>query len=143
MDTDTNWVHLRFFYQLIMNQKKGRPTRSRPLHNQRVLTRRDMLKGAVGLGAVAALSSCVHVETDSGGVTRKSVLGKNDSIRRENEKPGTRDWLLTNTRVDPKTKYRCPWIEGYCSHTSLRAGDTLAIMVSTNPPSPFVLDVYR
>src|SRR6202040_3429654 len=64
-------------------------------------------------------------------------------IRDENEQPGTTDWLLKNTRVDPKTKYRCPWIEGYCSHTSLRAGDTLAIMVSTNPPSPFVIDLYR
>src|SRR4029077_14952028 len=61
----------------------------------------------------------------------------------ENEKPGTTDWLLQNTRVDPKTKYRCPWLEGYCSHTSLRAGDTIQFMVSTNPPSPFVLDLYR
>jgi hypothetical protein len=64
-------------------------------------------------------------------------------IRAENEKPGTTDWLLKNTRVDPKTKYRCPWIEGYCSATSVRAGDTLSIMVSTNPPSPFVIDLYR
>src|SRR4029079_8022766 len=56
---------------------------------------------------------------------------------------GTFDWLLSNTRVDPKTQYRCPWVEGYCSHTSIRAGDRLAIMVSTNPPSPFVIDVYR
>src|SRR5262249_22572489 len=66
-----------------------------------------------------------------------------DLIRAENEKPGTTDWMLQNTRVDPKTKYRCPWIEGYCSHTSLRAGDELAVMVSTNPPSPFVIDFYR
>jgi hypothetical protein len=68
---------------------------------------------------------------------------RRDLIRTENEKAGTTDWLLKNTRVDPKTKYRCPWIEGYCSHTSLRAGDTLAIMVSTNPPSSFVIDLYR
>src|SRR4029077_20164465 len=51
--------------------------------------------------------------------------------------------VAKNTRVDPKTKYRCPWIEGYCSHTSLRAGQTLAIMVSTQPASPFVIDLYR
>src|SRR5438309_518818 len=56
---------------------------------------------------------------------------------------GTTDWMLQNTRVDPKTKYRCPWIEGYCSHTSIRAGDTLSIMVSTNPPSAFTIDIYR
>ena len=46
-------------------------------------------------------------------------------------------------RVDPATKYRCPWIEGYCSHTSVRAGETVNFLVSTNPPSPFTLDIYR
>ena len=52
--------------------------------------------------------------------------------------------MLPNTRVDPKTKYRCPWIEGYCSHTSLRRRrDDRPVMVSTNPPSPFIIDLYR
>src|SRR3989454_12462108 len=64
-------------------------------------------------------------------------------IREENLRPGTRDWLLTNTRIDPKTKYRCPWIEGYCSRTSVRAGEEIGFHVSTNPPSPFTLDLYR
>jgi hypothetical protein len=75
--------------------------------------------------------------------TATSTPPQRDLIRNENAKPGTRDWLLTNTRVDPKTKYRCPWIEGYCSHTSLAAGDKLKIMVSTNPASPYVIDIYR
>lgn len=66
-----------------------------------------------------------------------------DVIQAENAKPGTTDWLLTNTRVDPKTRYRCPWVEGYCSHTSIRAGETLKIFVSTNPASKFVIDIYR
>lgn len=65
-----------------------------------------------------------------------------DLIRGENTKPGTTDWLLGSTRVDA-TGYRCPWIEGYCSRTSVRPGETLAVMVSTNPPSAFVLDLYR
>ena len=65
------------------------------------------------------------------------------SVRAENEKAGTTDWLLTNTRVDPATKYRCPWIEGYCSRNSVRAGERLSIMVSTNPASRFVIDIYR
>ena len=30
-----------------------------------------------------------------------------DRIRHENEQPGTRDWMTTNVRIDPKTKYRC------------------------------------
>ncbi len=61
-----------------------------------------------------------------------------DRIRRENEHPGTRDWMTTNVRVDPKTKYRSPWIEGYVSKTSVRPGESITIHVSTNPPSPFL-----
>ena len=126
-----------------MNQKNGRSNRNRSIHNERGITRRDLLKGVMGAGAAAALSGCTWVEKDSGGVTRKSVPGRNDLIRRENEKPGTRDWLLIKTRIDPKTKYRCPWIEGYCSHTSVRAGESISFHISTNPPSPFTLDIYR
>lgn len=51
--------------------------------------------------------------------------------------------MLTNPRIDIASKYRCPWIEGFCSHTSIRAGETLTIYVSTDPASPFALDVYR
>jgi hypothetical protein len=64
-------------------------------------------------------------------------------ITTENAKPGTRDWMLTKTGVDPKTKYRCPWIEGYCSRTSVRAGEKVSFHVSTNPPSPFTIEIYR
>src|SRR3954465_719194 len=64
-------------------------------------------------------------------------------VRQENEKRGTRDWMLTKTRVDPATKYRCPWVEGYCSRTSVRAGERISFHVSTNPPSPFRIDLYR
>jgi hypothetical protein len=66
-----------------------------------------------------------------------------DLVRRENAKPGTRDWMLANTRIDAATKYRCPWIEGYCSRTSVRAGEEIAFYVSTNPASPFRLEIYR
>jgi hypothetical protein len=101
------------------------------------LTRRDLIKGVVGLGAISAISGCAtngpqHVTSPA-----------SDLIRRENAKPGTRDWMLTNTRIDPKTKYRCPWIEGYCSHTSVRAGEEIRFHVSTNPTSSFTLDLYR
>ncbi len=66
-----------------------------------------------------------------------------DLIRRENAKPGTRDWMLTNTYIDPDTLWRSPGIEGYCSATSVSAGDTLKIMVSTNPVSEFSLEIFR
>ncbi|HEY2953246.1 MAG TPA: twin-arginine translocation signal domain-containing protein [Verrucomicrobiae bacterium] len=113
--------------------KRHRP--SSPWHSVG-LTRRELLKGVAGLGAVAALSGCASVgERDGGAVS--------DVVGRENEKPGTRDWMLKNTRVDPSTKYRCPWIEGYCSHTSIRAGETIRFHVSTNPASSFTLDIFR
>ena len=34
-------------------------------------------------------------------------------------------------------------IEGYVSRASVRAGDTLDFFVSTDPPSDFVIDLYR
>ena len=66
-----------------------------------------------------------------------------DIIREENARPGTRDWILENTRIDPATRFRSPWIEGYCSVNRLRAGETVSFHVSTNPPSPFTIDLYR
>ena len=68
---------------------------------------------------------------------------KRNLIAVENARPGTRDWLLTNPRIDPATKYRCPWIEGYCSRTSVRAGELIAFHVSTNPPSAFTIEIFR
>lgn len=100
-------------------------------------SRRSLLKGIAGLSAAAALSGCAMPGQ------KKASSSRSNLIRKENEKPGTREWMLTNTRTDRKTKYRCPWIEGYCSHTSIRAGETLNVFVSTNPKSDFTLDIYR
>ena len=74
-------------------------------------TRREMLTAMAGAGlaaAMAPLAGCVNA-----GPRRR------DAVANENAKPGTTDWLLTRTRVDPRSKYRCPWIEGYCSRTSV------------------------
>ena len=97
-----------------------------------LLSRRDILKNLVSAGAAAFA-----------GQSPLSAAEKPNLIREENAKPGTRDWMLTNTRVDPKTKYRCPWIEGYCSRTSVRAGETISFHVSTNPASSFTLEIFR
>jgi hypothetical protein len=102
--------------------------------------RREVLKSLAGAGVVVALPGCGLLPRQS---TRGPREPQPDAIRRENVKPGTRDWLLTKTRIDPATKYRCPWIEGYCSHTSLRAGETIRFFISTNPPSSFRIDLYR
>ena len=34
-------------------------------------------------------------------------------------------------------------IEGYCSHASIKAGETLNVFVSTSPASSFNVDIYR
>jgi hypothetical protein len=76
-----------------------------------------------------------------GGCTSRGA--RNDLVRQENARPGTSDWILTNTRVDPDTRYRSPWIEGYCSRTSVRPGEAIEFKVSTNPASSFVIECYR
>jgi hypothetical protein len=91
-------------------------------------TRRQALQTLTGLG----LASLAHGEQ-----------GKRNPIMDENARAGTREWILTKTRIDPSTKYRCPTIEGYASEASVRAGDTARFFVSTNPASRWTLKVYR
>jgi len=106
--------------------------------NPASLSRRAWIQGGLGLGASLALPGCGTVGPS--GSIHPPGSGK---IALENAKPGTRDWLLEKTRIDPATKYRSPWMEGYCSRTSGRAGETLEIFASTNPASEFTLEIYR
>jgi hypothetical protein len=101
------------------------------------ISRRAMLQRAAIASLAATLPGCATSERAS------SRARHRDAIAEENSKPGTLDWMLKNTRIDPATKYRCPWIEGYCSHASISAGETLSIFVSTNPASSFSLEIYR
>jgi hypothetical protein len=63
-------------------------------------------------------------------------------IAEENGKPGATDWQLTRVRADG-SGYRSPWIEGYCSRQSVEAGETIEIMVSTDPPRPLEIEIFR
>ncbi len=63
-------------------------------------------------------------------------------IREENNKPGSLDWQLTRVRLD-KANYRSAWIEGYCSKQSVLAGESLDILVSTDPPVRFQIEIFR
>jgi len=65
------------------------------------------------------------------------------TIAEENRKPGALDWQLTHVRLNKTGGYRSPFIEGYCSHQSIQAGQTLRIMVSTNPPRRFTIEIFR
>ena len=100
------------------------------------LDRRALLKGAT----VAGLAS--GVPQLSGLQAGTPATGLN-AVQAENQRPGTTDWQLTFTRVDPKTRYRSPSIEGYLSRASLKAGEGLELMVSTNPAAAFTVDFYR
>lgn len=93
------------------------------------MKRRDAVKRLAAVGAASFVSPVFAAEKSA--------------IEIENAKPGTRDWMLTKTRIDPATKYRCPWIEGYCSRTSVRGGESISFYVSTNPPAPFTIEIYR
>jgi hypothetical protein len=109
----------------------------------RRLSRRDLLKGAVGLGALSALADEAGAAESAPVRELRFSPSVPDAIRRENERPGTRDWILTKMRVDLVSKYRCPSIEGYCSRTSVATGESVSFHVSTNPASPFTIDLYR
>ncbi len=77
-----------------------------------------------------------------------SCSQKNKSlIVQENKLPGTSDWLIEvefDSCVYPELQYgRRMQIEGYCSHTSVRTGDTITFHISTKPASEYKIDIYR
>ena len=112
--------------------------------SKRGLDRRDALKGMTAV-SVALATGAYGAPTASAPSSRSSAPER-DLIRGENAKPGTRDWILTKTDItakEPVELWRSPRIEGYCSATSVSAGETLEVMVSTNPVSEFRLEIYR
>lgn len=102
--------------------------------------RRKILKGFSAAGIASALGTFSHAPRASAASGPSTGSGL---VRAENAEPGTTDWQLTFTRVNAKTRYRCPWIEGYASRASVRAGEKIDLMVSTNPAAPFTIDIYR
>ena len=64
-------------------------------------------------------------------------------VARENRFPGTTDWQLTYVKFDGKEKYRSRLIEGYCSRTSVRPGQTITFQVSTEPAGRCTLEIFR
>lgn len=107
------------------------------------LSRRQVVKGAAP-AVLAAASSLSPLAYASG-----SSVARSNLIRQENSKAGTREWMLTKTRNVPGkinkhlTNGRCQEIEGFCSANSIRAGETLKIMVSANPESNVKLEIFR
>jgi hypothetical protein len=75
------------------------------------------------------------------------AIGQSNRIVRENQRAGSTAWLLSNhSDIRPYTEdgwRREKAIEGYCSHASIRPGETLTVYVSTDPASQFQIDIYR
>ena len=86
------------------------------------------------------IAACNSTRTDNGVKTKNLI-----SI--ENEHEGTLSWLIDvpydTCEYPDHQNCRRENIEGYCSHASIMAGDTLTIFVSTNPQSTYDLDIYR
>ena len=104
------------------------------------LSRREVLKTA----AAAGLALTAGAADSSQSLT--AAPAEDNPVRRENANPGTREWMLAKTDItknEPVELWRSPRIEGYCSATSVSAGESLKIMVSTNPASEFDLEVFR
>ena len=108
--------------------------------------RRNLLKSAAVAG-LALTAGCGGSGSGSKPAP-DAPIGENP-IMIENAKPGTQAWRLTNTSTVPGkvngiiTSGRSPDIEGFCSANSVRAGEQLKIMVSTNPASAFKLEIFR
>ncbi len=101
------------------------------------IPRRAFLKQASLLSGGVLLGSR-GVRGDLGVPSRDPEL-----VQRENQKPGALDWQLTRVRLDRREGFRSPRIEGYCSRQSVLAGESLDLMVSTNPPGRFAIEIFR
>ena len=76
------------------------------------------------------------------------LSGQENAIVRENKKPGSTNWLLFNYDqvIAPgrdELWKREKGVEGFCSHPTIKAGETLKVYVSTEPAAPFKIDFYR
>lgn len=106
---------------------------------QSKIGRRDLLKGALSTPLVLSGSPPAPASSSSNPIASQSP----QLIQQENQKPGSRDWQLTRVRLDRRGGVRSPRIEGYCSKQSVRAGETIDIMVSTDPPERFTIEIFR
>src|SRR5438132_13355834 len=102
-------------------------------------TGRGRLPGIFGAVAALLLAGLPLAVRPAGPAAQPARL---NPVQQENRKPGALDWQLTRVRLD-KSRYRSPWIEGYCSHQSVDAGDTLQIMASTDPPARVQIEIFR
>lgn len=102
--------------------------------------RRDFLRGLAGglVAGAGALPAAAAADAPPG-----SGSAPSNRIVAENAKPGTLDWQLTYVRPDTPVKSRCSFVEGFCSATSVVAGETLDLFLSAQPATEVTVDLYR
>ena len=81
----------------------------------------------------------------AGGAT---AAAQPNPIQIENAKAGSSDWLLTKVARHDDEIYELGWqrrkgIEAYASRTSVKAGETLDVHVSTYPVNKYSVSIYR
>lgn len=107
-----------------------------PLPFDPSLTRRDLLQAMVSAGLVTQMTGAASADSPSSGAT--------NPIIQENKKEGSLDWQSLDAGAFSRGGgYQNADIEGYCSQQSVKAGETLDIFVSTNPPRPFQIEIFR
>lgn len=105
------------------------------------LNRRDLLKSAVAGTMALSATGQLASAADTPAPAAKTA---GNIIQQENAKEGSHDWQLTRVRSSAKSGgFRAPEIEGYCSRQSVAPGETIDIMVSTNPAREFKLEIFR
>ena len=101
------------------------------------------MRAMAAFGAGALLPGVVSGPQPAFAKGSRFLSPRQNLIREENTRSGTREWMLANTEVDEITKYRSPTIEGYASRTSVVAGESISLHVSCNPASAFRIEIYR
>lgn len=65
------------------------------------------------------------------------------AINQENRRAGSTNWQLNKVWPNQGKGYRSAWVEGYVSHQSIEAGETLTFFVSTNPARKVTIEIFR
>lgn len=99
------------------------------MHKNRYFTRRDIMKMAGGTG----LTNLADIPDVFAGTMDNQIVNENKNL-------GTTDWQLTYIK---SAHYRSDSVEGYCSKTSLRPGESVDIFISTEIKTDVVIDFYR
>lgn len=103
--------------------------------HDRKVRRREVLIAGAATGVAAALPSC--------GKALGAAGARDNAVVRENRLAGTDEWQLTYVYPNSGDGSRTKFVEGFCSATSVRAGEKLGIFLSADPAAAVTVDVYR